>query len=207
MMGHLNIENIMTYLDGTATDTEKFKMEAHLAICAVCSESKGQTEAIERLLHEEADFQTPAHLVQSLKDLFPAGPTAPAPARPFLAQIIASLGFDSFNEPMLSGVRTPAAPPRQRVFSAGDIDVDVKIELAKANRCITLTGQVMSDVSNFIQNAVVRLESDGMVHYRTRTNEMGEFSFEVPNDAYDLSIEVNGQRIAILDVHKDASNS
>jgi hypothetical protein len=53
---------------------------------------------------------------------------------------------------------------------------------------------------SFVHNAVVRLESDGMVRYRTRTNKIGEFSFEVPDDTYDLSIEINGQRIAILDV-------
>jgi hypothetical protein len=187
----------MTYLDGKATDAEKSKTEAHLAVCAACSESKSQTEALERLLHEEADFQTPEHLVQGLKDLFPAGPTAPKPTKPFLAKIIASLCFDSFNEPMLAGVRSPAVPARQRVFRAGEIDVDVRIEPAKGNKRITLTGQVM----NFVHNAVVRLESEGMVRYRTRTNEMGEFSFEVPNNTYDLSIEVNGQRIAILDVH------
>jgi hypothetical protein len=159
------------------------------------------------MLREEADFQTPAHLVQALKDLFPPDSTAPEPARPFLAQIIASLDFDSFSEPMLAGVRSSAALPRQRVFSAGDIDVDVKIEAAQGNKRISLTGQVMSEVSNFVQNAVVRLESDGMVRYRTRTNKMGEFSFEVPNEAYDLSVEVNGQRIAILSVHHDALNS
>jgi hypothetical protein len=197
-MGHLSIKTIMAYLDGKATDAEKSKMEAHLVVCAACSESKRQTEAMERLLHEEADFQTPAHLVQGLKDLFPAGPK---PAKPFLAQIIASLGFDSFNEPLLSGVRSVAAPPRQRIFRVGEIDVDVKIEPAKGNKFITLTGQVMSDVSNVVHNAVVRLESDGMVRYRTRTNPIGEFSFEVPDDAYDLSIEINGERIAILDVH------
>jgi len=206
-MGHLSIENIMTYLDSKATDAEKSKMEAHMAVCAVCSESKRQTEALERLLHEEADFQTPAHLVQALKDLFPADSTASKPAKPFLAQIIASMGFDSFDEPMLAGIRSHAVLTRQRVFRAGEIDVDVKIDPAKGYTHITLTGQVMSEVSNFVDNALVRLESDGMVRYRTRTNEIGEFSFEVPHDRYDLSIEINGQRIAILDVLDDASNS
>ena len=37
---------------------------------------------MERLLHEEADFQTPAHLVQGLKDLFPVDPAATRPAKP-----------------------------------------------------------------------------------------------------------------------------
>lgn len=197
-MEHLSIENIMTYLDGKAADAEKARIEAHLAVCAACSESKRQTEAMEQLLHEETDFQTPAHLVQGLKDLFPAGPR---PVKPFLAQLMASLSFDSFNEPLMAGVRSPAAPARQRIFRAGDIDVDVKIDPGKGNKRITLTGQVMSEASNFVHDAVVRLESDGMVRYRTRTNQMGEFSFDVPNEAYDVSVEINGERIAIRDVH------
>jgi hypothetical protein len=203
-MGHLNIETIMTYLDGKAGDAEKSEIEAHLAVCAACSESKRQAVAMERLLREAASFQMPARLVQGLKDLFPAGGK---PAKPFLAKILASREFDSFDQPMLAGVRSAAAPARQLVFRAGDLDVDLKIEPAKGNERITLTGQVMSQASNFVHNAVVRLECDGMVRYRTRTNEMGEFSFEVPNDSYDLSIEINGERIAILDVHSPGSRT
>jgi len=203
-MGHLNIENIMAYLDGNATSAEKSEWESHLAVCAACSESKRQAVAMERLLHDEAGFQTPARLVQALKDVFPAGDK---PAKPFLADMIASRDFDSFDQPMPAGVRSIATPARQYLFRAGELDVDVKIEPAKGNERITLTGQAMSAASNFVHNAVVRLESDGMVRYRTRTNKLGEFSFEVPNDAYDLSIEINGERIAIPDVHSPGSQT
>ena len=106
----------------------------------------------------------------------------------------------SFHDPIPAGTRSPAAPPRQCIFRAADIDVDVKIDPGKDNKRISLTGQAIS-ATNFVQDAIVRLESQGKIRYRTRTNLLGEFSFDVPNESYDLSIEVNGERIAILDVH------
>src|SRR6185295_18593023 len=103
-------------------------------------------------------------------------------------KIIASLVFDTLYEPMPAGVRRVGAPPRQLLFRAGDVDVDVKIESMEANDRITLVGQVLSSASKFFDNTPVKLESHGIVRYRTRTNVVGEFSFdEVPKDTYHLS--------------------
>ena len=153
---------------------------------------------MDRLLRDTAAGQTPPHVVQALKDLFPLDGTKPK--MPFLARMIASLSFDNWDQPIMAGVRSIAVPPRQRLYRAGDIDIDVKVEPSMDGKRITLTGQVLSDGSDFFDN-IVRLEHDGMVHYRTRTNVLGEFSFEVPNDTYDLSIEIHGERIAVLDVN------
>ena len=102
---------------------------------------------------------------------------------------------------MLAGVRRPGTVARQRIFRAGDIDVDVKIESAQAGERITLAGQILSGKSDFFDNAPVRLESQGIVRFRTRTNEVGEFSFEVPNDTYHLSIGLKEEEIVIFGAH------
>ena len=98
-------------------------------------------------------------------------------------------------------VRRLATAPRQFVYRAGDIDVDVKIESTVAGERITLAGQVLSGTSKFFDNADVGLESGGITRYQTRTNEIGEFSFEVPKDTYDLSIELPEGKITILGVY------
>ena len=110
-------------------------------------------------------------------------------AIPFLAN-----GTIPFDQPMLAGVRCPGTAARQRIFRAGDIDVDVKIESAEAGERITLAGQVLSGKSDFFDNAPVRLESQGVVRFRTRTNAVGEFLFEVENETYHLSIELKKER-------------
>jgi hypothetical protein len=62
---------------------------------------------------------------------------------------------------------------------------------------MTLTGQVLSGSSRFFDNVPVTLESGGPVRYQTRTNEMGEFSIEVPNDSYRLSVDLPDGQIDI----------
>jgi anti-sigma factor RsiW len=197
VMTHLSTEHIITYLNGRAADTEKSTMEAHLSICAECSESRTQIQALERRLRREPRYELPADFVDSLLNLFPA--TA-EPEKPSLRQIIASLVYDSFDQPMLAGARSPAAAPRHLIFRAGDFDVDVKLEPA-GHQQITLAGQVLSSAPNFFDNAPVQVESGGLVRYRTHTNEMGEFSFEVPNDTYGLSIDLPEVQIAIFEVN------
>jgi hypothetical protein len=94
-------------------------------------------------------------------------------------------------------------PPRQLLFHAGDVDVDVKIESMEANDRITLAGQVLSTAAKFIDNAPVKLESRGIVRYRTKTNIVGEFSFdEIPKDTYHLSVDLPEGQITLFCVHR-----
>jgi anti-sigma factor RsiW len=202
-MTHLSIENIIAYRDGKATDAEKSSLEAHLAICADCAESKRQIETLDTWLREDASFEPPGHLVERWMNVFEP---VVIPKKTSLERIIASVVFDSFDQPMLADVRRPGTAARQRIFRAGDIDVDVKIESAAAGERITLAGQVLSGKSDFFDNAPVRLESQGVVRSRTRTNKMGEFSFEVANDTYHLSIELKEGEIVIFNAHhRDSS--
>src|ERR1700674_1674698 len=197
-MRHVSTETILTYLDGKATDAEKSELETHLAVCAECSESKKQIQALELRLRQEPGFEPPARAVQDWINLFPS---SPEPKKGSLRQIIASLIYDSFDQPLLAGERGAAAAARPSLYRAGDIGVDVKIEVTEANERITLAGQVLSGSSNFLDNAAVGLESGGIMRYQTRTNESGEFSFEVPKDTYHLSIELPEGRVTIFDVH------
>ena len=89
---------------------------------------------------------------------------------------------------------------------AGDVDVDVKIESMEANDRITLVGQVLSNAAKFFDNTPVKLESHGIVRYRTRTNVVGEFSFdEVPKDTYHLSVDLPEGQITLFCVHRGNS--
>jgi len=123
-----------------------------------------------------------------------------------LRKIIAALVFDTYDQPMLAGVRRVGVPPRQLLFRAGDVDVDVKIESMEANDRITLVGQVLSSTAKFFDNTPVKLESHGIVRYRTRTNVVGEFSFdEVPKDTYHLSVDLPEGQITLFCVHRGNS--
>ena len=202
-MRHLTVENIMDYMDGMGTDVEKSTVETHLVDCQECSEVKQEFQVLTMQLREDSAFEPPAELVQWGVDLFQP---VMQPEKSGLRKFIAALVFDTFDQPMLAGVRRVGAPPRQLLFRAGDVDVDVKIESMEANDRITLVGQVLSSATKFFDNTPVKLESHGIVRYRTRTNVVGEFSFdEVPKDTYHLSVDLPEGQITLFCVHRGNS--
>lgn len=202
-MRHLTVENIMDYMDGMGTDVEKSTVETHLVDCKECSELRQEFQVLTMQLREDSAFEPPAELVQWGVDLFQP---VMQPEKSGLRKIIATLVFDTFDQPMLAGVRRVGAPPRQLLFRAGDVDVDVKIESMEANDRITLVGQVLSSATKFFDNTPVKLESHGIVRYRTRTNVVGEFSFdEVPKDTYHLSVDLPEGQITLFCVHRGNS--
>ena len=203
-MRHIAVENLLTYMACQVSDVEKSALEGHLMSCTECSELKQEFQILMTKLQEDSSFEPPADVVQWGVNLFQ--PIVQPSAGGKLRKIIASLVFDTFDQPNLAGVRRVGAPPRQLLFRAGDVDVDVKIESMEANDRITLVGQVLSGASKFFDNTPVKLESHGIVRYRTRTNVVGEFSFdEVPKDTYHLSVDLPEGQITLFCVHRGNS--
>ena len=203
-MAHLSIENLIDYVEKKVTEGMRLEVETHLAQCEKCFGEKQELQSLVLHLQQDSSFEPPADLVQWGVSLFQPI-LQPSPAGK-LKRIIASLVFDTYDQPMLAGVRRVGAPPRQLLFRAGDVDVDVKIESMEANDRITLVGQVLSNTTKFFDNTSVRLESQGIVRYRTLTNPVGEFTFdEVPRDTYHLSVDLPEGEITLFCVHRGNS--
>ena len=203
-MQHINTEDLVDYMDGRVSDEGKFALENHLAKCSDCAELREEIRLLVLRLQEDAAFEPPTELVQWGINLFQ--PLLQPANGGKLRKLIAALVFDTFDQPLLAGVRRVGAPPRQLLFRAGDVDVDVKIESMEANDRITLVGQVLSTTAKFFDNTPVKLESHGIVRYRTMTNLVGEFSFdEVPKDTYHLSVDLPEGQITLFCVHRGNS--
>jgi len=200
-MRHLTVENLMTYIDGQVVAAEKPVVEQHLVVCADCSELRQELQNLVAHLQQDSACEPPSELVQWGIDLFQ--PVMQPSTGSRIRKIVAALVFDTFEQPALAGIRRVGAPPRQLLFRAGDVDVDVKIESMEANDRITLVGQVLSSGTKFFDNTPVKLESHGIVRYKTRTNLVGEFSFdEVPKDTYHLSVDLPEGQITLFCVHR-----
>lgn len=204
-MRHLSIEDIIAYTDGTATETAQGASESHLAVCTDCKELQQEFQVLLMRMREDASFEPPADLVKWAVDLFQPV-VQPQPEGGKLRRLIASLVFDTYDQPALAGVRRVGVPPRQLLFRAGEVDVDVKIESMEANDRISLVGQVLSNADKFFDNTPIKLESHGIVRYSTKTNVVGEFSFdEVPKDTYHLSVDLPEGQITLFCVHRGNS--
>jgi hypothetical protein len=203
-MRHLAVENLLTYIDGLTPDTDKPTVEQHLTSCGDCSELRFELQGLVAHLQRESSCEPPVEVVQWGVELFQ--PVIQPASGSRIRKIIAALVFDTFDQPALAGIRRVGAPPRQLLFRAGDVDVDVKIEAMEANDRITLVGQVLSSGAKFFDNTPVKLESHGIVRYKTRTNLVGEFSFdEVPKDTYHLSVDLPEGQITLFCVHRAAA--
>jgi Putative zinc-finger len=202
-MRHITSEGLINYVDGRVSEREKSVVEDHLLACKDCSELKEELQSLVSRLREDASFEPPAELVQWGINLFQP---VIRPETGGLPKFIASLVFDTYDQPMFAGMRRVGTPPRQLLFRAGAVDIDVKIEAMEANDRITLVGQVLSSATKFFDNTPVKLESHGMVRYRTQTNVVGEFSFdEVPKDTYHLSVDLPEGQITLFCVHRGNS--
>ena len=205
-MRHVNAEKLMEYRDGQLTEESKAMIDSHLSHCGDCSKIRQELQEFLICLESDSTFEPPADVLQWGMNLFQPllQPTASVDGK--VRKIVASLVFDTFDEPALAGVRRVGAPPRQLLFRAGDVDVDVKIESVESNERISLVGQVLSTSEKFFDNTPVKLESHGMVRYKTMTNFVGEFVFdEVPKDTYHLSVDLPEGQITLFCVHRGNS--
>ena len=205
-MRHVNAEKLMVYRDGHSTEESKAMIDSHLAHCAECSQMKQELQEFVIWLESDSSFEPPADVLQWGMSLFQPLLQTKESVGGKVRRIVASLVFDTFDEPALAGVRRVGAPPRQLLFRAGDVDVDVKIESVETNDRISLVGQVLSNNEKFFDNTPVKLESHGMVRYKTMTNFVGEFVFdEVPKDTYHLSVDLPEGQITLFCVHRGNS--
>ena len=203
-MRHTTVEELVDYVDGKSAGSNKQTLENHLASCEECADLKVDLQSLMTRLKEDSRFEPPAQLVQWAVGIFQ--PVLQVESKSKVRRIVAALIFDSYDQPMTAGVRHVGEPPRQLLFRAGDVDVDVRIESLEANNCINLAGQVLSTAPRFFHNASVRLESNGIIRYHTSTNVVGEFSFdEVPGDTYHLSVDLPEGQITLFCVNRGNS--
>ena len=201
-MRHPTTETILDFLENKAASASLDSLEEHLTSCGRCESKSQEFQQLTGFLQEDAANEPPSHLLEWSVELFqpvlrPQGST--------LRRIFGALVFDSFEQPLPAGIRSVGSVPRQLLFKAGDLDIDVRIESDMEDR-ISLAGQVLSESTDFFENTPVRLESHGMVRYKTQTNPVGEFSFDaVPQETYHLSMDLPEGQLTLFCVHRSQS--
>ena len=203
-MTHLSTEAILDQLDARTGSPEP-EVAAHVEECATCAREVDSMRRLLAFVEAEQTNEPPTRVVEWAEGLF-RPVRALEEGHESVFGRIARLVFDSFEQPLASGVRAAATPgpiSRKLLYRAGDVDIDVRVETDPDNK-ISLSGQILSSSAKFFENAPVRLEAGGESRYETATNPIGEFSFEgVPQDTYHLSMDLPNGPITLFCVYRD----
>ena len=199
-MRHITVESLINHIENKADTPELAAADLHLNECAQCQSNAGEFTELLRFLNTDKINEPPAELLQWGTQLFQPV-FRPAEGKTSRVLNIAKLVFDSFEQPSPVGIRSVGTAPRQLLFRAGKVDVDVRIE--SGDDRVSLAGQVVSESERFFENTPVRLESHGVVRYKTQTNPVGEFLFdEVPHDTYHLSVDLPDGQVTLFCVYR-----
>jgi hypothetical protein len=176
---------------GASESTEGLK--AHLANgCAHCLSARDFWSRLRMFAGNEASYAVPQDVVRMLKFEF-----ASQHSRNPQESKVAHLVFDSFAQPMLSGVRGGLAAARQLVYEGDGLTVDLRLEKGLQASKICAVGQVLDQRTPQVSAAtgsVILWTDRGLPVAQTTPSEHGEFAFEfVSKDNMRLSIEMQGR--------------
>ncbi len=183
---HLSIETLANVADGRATSEALKAALAHLSICSTCDDTLRQLQELILMMRSDITNDAPRDVLTSAINIF----SQPKPSS--LRRIVALLTFDSRNAGPAFGVRSPSAASRQMLYSAEEIDLELRITVQN-DECI-LAGQVMGEGC-----AAGQVEISGAAGKLEATlNEVCEFTLPpIPAGKYSLVIRMLDRQIEI----------
>lgn len=170
-------------------------IKAHLAAgCLTCRTTQGFWFRLQEMAVAETAYSAPEDLVRLAKLEFSA--------RQELDDSWASANkvFDTLSLPLLAGTRSGNLWPRQVVYEAEGLTVDLRFERATPSGKISATGQIL-DNRAFGRNplntaSIVLWTGDGQLVATTVPNPYGEFQLEfVAQDDLRLTARVGSRRV------------
>jgi hypothetical protein len=109
--------------------------------------------------------------------------------------------FDSFDFGALSGIRGSGLAPRQLVYKADNVVIDLRIEQKSNSDRMALSGQVIDTQlgARLLKGIPILLLNNGEVTLETNTNQCGEFNFQLtPPDNLALLLTMKDVDVLLL---------
>jgi len=191
---HISFARLADLAEGRLSPEEEAEARAHLADCTSCSAQAAQLGHLAALMRADTSEDAPAELVASVVRMFRARKTQEEQPG-LLRRLVAALTFDSSSLQPAFGVRSgQAAPARQMLFSAGDLDVDLR--LAPGGEGWTVSGQVLGPCKG---GEAELLDAEGSTAARATLNELCEFTLLPPaaDGTYALRLRLDDAEVEI----------
>jgi len=191
-MKHYPIEDWADFERGRVSEKTNVAMKNHLATgCKECLKARSMWHTAIELARQEGRYAPPADIVRAAKSSFRLA--RPEKSSHWLAAM-ADVVFDSFRQPLAEGVRSSRELARQMLYKYGSTTVHIRVEHEAGGDRYSLVGQILDTKypEQPVKNVAVRLRTTGEESSKMRTNDFGEFHFEV--EALDqVGIEIGRQ--------------
>jgi hypothetical protein len=206
---HFTAEQWVDFVNERLPSEQTQMMQRHLgAGCGKCSQVLKVWTRVRRAANRESKFEAPESVVRHVRNAFALTTELQKGKRRFE---IPRLVFDSLWQPAAVGVRSASSIPRQVLYRAGEIAIEMRLEPSLNSELVNVTGQI-SDAAlkgeglagiSVVVNSVKRKVAEA------RTNQFGEFHlsfvperglriFFAAENSKDLSIPLDGQGVMIF---------
>jgi hypothetical protein len=183
---HISVESLTNIAEDRATSAARETAMTHLATCSSCSDTLRQLQQLILMMRSDTAQDAPRDVLTSAINIFLEKRRVP------LRRIVALLTFDSRNAGPAFGVRSLPAASRQMIYSAEEIDLELRITVQN-DECI-LAGQIIGD-----DCAEGDVEISGVSgRSRATLNEVCEFTLPpIPPGNYSLTVRMLDREIEI----------
>ncbi|HEY0704814.1 MAG TPA: hypothetical protein VGD60_18745 [Candidatus Acidoferrales bacterium] len=163
-------------------------MKNHASACRDCAEELAVWSQVTKMGGRERGYEPPSGVVRIVKTAIIG--TAPVRGTSRIREF-AQLVFDSFRQAQVEGARSAMPGPRQLLYRAGAIVIDMRLEERPGSDRSSLLGQVFSSENNDegMNEVPVHLLSGRDEVAKTQTNLFGEFHLEY-DKAKDLQVSL-----------------
>lgn len=180
---HLDLFSLYGFVSGVASMDEQGR--SHLEKCEQCRSDVSWLQWLADFGTREKEYDPPLWASKNAENVF----RLKKPGLVTIArEIVASLVYDSFNDPLPFGVRRRDLPSRQALYKTDNVQLDLKIELGEEQGVII--GQIVADKGDMDTTGLqIELTHDGEVISKSSTNALGEFIFQnLPKGNYELQV-------------------
>jgi len=190
---HLTSEVAVDLIEKRLGDSQYRQWTEHLDTCRECAAKFDEWRRFHALLRRPHLENAPKSAIESAEGLFRAQPKSTTVGG--IRRMFASIIFDSFAEPALSGARgEPDA--RQVVLRAEEFDIHIRITVSEYNR--EVLGQIQPrGTRSFVSAAHLHLLKNGERISSTEVNDLGEFHFHSVPEGF-LSIQVDLPHLTVV---------
>jgi hypothetical protein len=204
---HFSLIQWADFVRGVVIPEQRASMQKHLdENCSRCNKTVEMWTSLAEFSQQETAYKPPASALRIAESYLLPFKLASRQGR--ILQM-AQLALDSFERPVLEGIRGFDLVPRQLMYQLGDVVVDLRLEPKPAANLMVLAGQVVDAQSQEdglgIAGIPVSLLSNGRIVFEITTNQLGEFQFSFQRaDHLELLIGIASSALLVLIPDVDA---